>query len=208
MLTNPNSPTGALIPQAECEQMVRCCRQARTRLVVDETFVDWVEEASLKRQAEHSPPVIVLRSLTKFFALPGLRVGYLIAQPRLIARLRAQMEPWSVNVIAQDVARTCLQDAEFPQRSRAFMERERLWLAAQLKTIEGLRPFPSNTNFLLVQVTQPGVLAAEVVRRLAEENLLIRDCRNFVGLGRRFFRVAVRTRSENKRLLAALRASV
>ena len=208
ILTNPNSPTGAFIPCTECEQIVRCCRQARTRLVVDETFVDWVEKASLKHQAAHSPHVIVLRSLTKFFALPGLRVGYVIGHSRLIMRLRTLMEPWSVNAIAQEVARSCLQDAVFPQRSRAFMERERTWLSAQLMKIEGLRPFPSHANFLLVQITQPGVLAAKVVRRLAEENLLVRDCENFVGLGKRFFRVAVRTRSENRRLLAALRASV
>jgi len=208
ILTNPNSPTGSLIPRVECEQIVRCCRQTRTRLVIDETFVDWVEEASLQHQAEHSPHVVVLRSLTKFFALPGLRVGYVIGQSRLITRLRAQMEPWSVNSIAQDVARVCLQDAAFPQRSRLFMERERAWLSAQLLTIGGLRPFPSHANFLLVEITQPGVFVAEVVRRLAEENLLVRDCGNFVGLGKRFFRVAVRTRSENRRLLAALRASV
>jgi threonine-phosphate decarboxylase len=208
ILTNPNSPTGSLLTYAESEQIVRCCRQTRTRLVVDETFVDWVEDASLKRQAEHNPHVVVLRSLTKFFALPGLRVGYLIAQPQLIARLRAQMEPWSVNAIAQEVAHACLQDAGFPQRSRSFMERERTWLSAQLLTIGGLRPFPSHANFLLVQLTRPGVSATEVVRRVAEENVLIRDCGNFVGLGKRFFRVAVRTRSENKRLLAALRARV
>jgi threonine-phosphate decarboxylase len=208
VLTNPNSPTGTLLPRAELEQVVRMCHHPHTRLVVDEAFVDWVEEASLKHQAEYSPHVVVLRSLTKFFALPGLRVGYLVAQPRLIARLRAQMEPWSVNAIAQEVARVCLQDAAFPQRSRAFMERERTWLSAQLRTIEGLRPFPSHANFLLVKVTQPGVFAAEVVRRLAEDNLLVRDCGNFVGLGKRFFRVAVRTRSENRRLLAALQASV
>ena len=208
VLTNPNSPTGTLIPRTELEQVARMCHHVQTRLVVDETFVDWVEDESLKRQAEHSPHVIVLRSLTKFFALPGLRVGYAIGQSQLIARLRTHLEPWSVNSVAQDVARTCLQDAAFPRRSRAFMERERSWLSAQLMTIEGLRPFPSHANFLLVQVTQIGVSAAEVVRRLAEENLLVRDCGNFVGLGKHFFRVAVRTRSENRRLLAALWGSV
>jgi threonine-phosphate decarboxylase len=176
--------------------------------VIDETFVDWVEEASLKHQVEHNSHVVVLQSLTKFFALPGLRVGYLITQPQLVTRLRMQMEPWSVNAIAQDVARACLQDATFPRRSRAFMGRERTWLSAQLRSIEGLRPFSSHANFLLVQITRPGVFAAEVVQRLAGENLLVRDCENFVGLGKRFFRVAVRTRSENRRLLTALRGSL
>ena len=208
VLTNPNSPTGSLIPRLECERFVRCCHQAGTRMVIDETFVDWAEDESLKRQAEHSSHVVVLRSLTKFFALPGLRAGYLIAQPRLVSRLREQIEPWSVNAIAQEVARACLQDTTFPRRSRAFMERERTWLSTRLMTIEGLRTFPSHANFLLVRITRPRVFAAEVARRLAEDNLLVRDCGNFVGLGKRFFRVAVRTRSENRRLLAALRARV
>ena len=87
------------------------------------------------------------------------------------------------------------------------MERERSWLATQLARIAGLRPFPSHANFLLVQISTAGVPAADVAQRLAEKNILVRDCGNFVGLGKRFFRVAVRTRSENRRLLAALRAS-
>jgi threonine-phosphate decarboxylase len=177
-------------------------------LVIDETFVDWVEDESLKHQAERSSHVVVLRSLTKFFALPGLRVGYLIARPRLVSRLRERIEPWAVNSVAQEVARACLRDAAFPRQSRAFMERERAWLSTQLMTIEGVRTFLSRANFLLVQITRHGVFAAGVVRRLAGDRLLVRDCGNFTGLGKRFFRVAVRTRSENLRLLAALRASV
>ncbi len=206
VLTNPNSPTGALLSQAELEKILGVCRLTRTRLVIDETFVDWVEESSLKQWAARSAHVIVLRSLTKFFALPGLRVGYVIAQPRLVARLRAQLEPWSVNVVAQEVACACLQEGAFIQRSRTFMARERAWLATQLARIAGLRPFPAHANFLLVRITTPGVSVAEVGRRLADAHVLVRDCGNFVGLGKRFFRVAVRTRSENTRLVAALSA--
>jgi threonine-phosphate decarboxylase len=206
VLTNPNSPTGALLSRAELEQIVRLCRTTQTRLVMDETFVDWVEEASLKHWVVQSANVIVLRSLTKFFALPGLRVGYAIAQPRLIAQLRAQLEPWSVNVVAQEVACACLQEVRFIQRSWTFMMRERSWLATQLARIAGLRPFPSHANFLLVQTSTVGMSAADVAQRLAAKNILVRDCGNFVGLGKRFFRVAVRTRSENARLVAALRA--
>jgi threonine-phosphate decarboxylase len=204
VLTNPNSPTGALLPRAQLEQIVRVCRTTQTQLVIDETFVDWVEEASLKHWVVRSADVIVLRSLTKFFALPGLRVGYLIAHPRVTARLRAQLEPWSVNAIAQEVARTCLNDQRFVQRSRTFLERERPWLFQQLLTIEGLQPLLSQANFLLVRITKKDRCAADVVQRLAAKNILVRDCGNFVGLGKRFFRVAVRTRSENARLVAAL----
>lgn len=206
ILTNPNSPTGALLSRAELAAIVRICRTTQTQLVLDETFVDWMEEASLKHWAVRHASVIVLRSLTKFFALPGLRVGYLIARPRLIARLRTQLEPWSVNAIAQEVAHACLNDQHFVHRSRAFLERERSWLMRQLLAIANLHPLPSRANFLLVQISPGGMSATELVRHLATWHILVRDCGNFVGLGKRFFRVAVRTRSENVQLVAALRA--
>lgn len=205
VLTNPNSPTGAVMPRGQIEELARLCRRARTRLIVDETFVDWIEEESTKHLAAHNPHVIVLRSLTKFFAVPGLRVGYLITHPRLVARLRRQLEPWSVNAVAQAVALACLQEPEFAERSRAFLMQEREWMFAQLATVKGLRPFPSRANFFLVRVTAKGYDAPALVRLLAEKNLLVRDCTNFPGLGKKFFRVAVRTRRENRRLLVALR---
>lgn len=206
VLTNPNSPTGALVPRAQMEALISMCRRARTILVVDETFVDWVEEASITRLAPYKPHVVVLRSLTKFFAVPGLRVGYLLARPRLVERLRAGLEPWSVNTVAQEVARACLRDRRFVQRSKAFMAQERTWLATRLAALPGLRPFPSQANFLLVQITAGARDAPRLVQTLAENNLLVRACDDFPGLGKRFFRVAVRTRSENRRLLTALRA--
>src|SRR5713101_575605 len=205
VLTSPNSPTGALIPRTQLEELARLCQQARTRLVVDETFVDWVEEESLKQLAARSPHVIVLRSLTKFFAMPGLRVGYLIGQARLVARLRARLEPWSVHAVAQEVAFACVRDQRFVRRSRTFMIQERAWLAEQLAKLKGLQPFPSQANFLLVRITASALNASSLRQALAREDLLIRTCADFPGLGERFFRVAVRTRQENRRLLNVLR---
>ena len=120
-------------------------------------------------------------------------------------RLRERLEPWAVNTVAQEVAQACLQDQRFVQRSRAFMVKERAWLFDQLATIKGLRPFPSQANFLLVRITTSTLNAASLTQLLAEDNLLVRACDNFAGLGKRLFRVAVRTRRENQRLLTALR---
>jgi threonine-phosphate decarboxylase len=206
VLTNPNSPTGAALSHGQIEEVARFCRRIRTRLIVDETFVDWIEEESAKHLAARNSHVIVLRSLTKFFAVPGLRVGYLITHPQLVARLRRHLEPWSVNTVAQTVALACLQEREFAERSRAFLTQEREWLFAQLATVKGLHSFLSRANFLLVRITARGYDAPTVARRLAAKNLLVRDCTNFPGLGRKFFRVAVRTRRENRRLLRALQA--
>jgi threonine-phosphate decarboxylase len=204
IVTNPNSPTGTLVPDAAMQEVVQLCRRLGIRLLVDETFVDWVEDASLKSLAQRLPHLIVLRSLTKFFAIPGLRVGYVIAHPKNIQRLRKQLEPWSVNTIAQTVATACLRDSQFVLRSRAFMERERQWFERQLRTIPGIETFPSSANFFLVKIKRRSLTAADMAQQLAVSSILIRDCSNFVGLGKQFFRVAIRRRAENKRLLAAL----
>lgn len=205
VLTNPNSPTGALVPRAQIEELARLCQRTGTKLIVDETFVDWVEEASIKQLAARHSHVIVLRSLTKFFALPGLRVGYLIGQARLVERLRARLEPWSVNTVAQEVALACLRDRQFVQRSRTFMVRERAWLFAQLAALQRVQPFPSQANFLLLRIIAGTLDVSRLAQALAKENLLIRTCEDFPGLGERFFRVTVRTRQENRRLLNLLR---
>jgi threonine-phosphate decarboxylase len=204
VVANPNSPTGVLLPRTVMEETARLCRHSRVQLIIDEAFIDWAEEESLKALAARNPSILVLRSMTKFFALPGLRVGYAIAHPRFVARLRQQIEPWSVNTVAQAVAVACVNDARFIDRSRAFMTRERRRLAEQLTSIAGVQVFPSQANFLLAKVTQHGLAAADVAHQLANHNILIRDCANFPGLGKQFFRVAVRRRAENKRLLAAL----
>lgn len=208
VLTNPNSPTGTLMTKVQMEDIAQLCRHRRASLIVDETFIDWAEEESLKNLAVHNPHVIVLRSLTKFFAVPGLRVGYVIAQPRRITQLRSRLEPWSVNTVAQEAARACLRDQAFIRRSRAFMARERTWLMEQLNAVEGLHPFPSQANFLLVRIATRACTASQLARTLARQNFLIRVCDNFPGLGKQFFRVAVRTREENTGLLAALRTAL
>jgi len=204
VLTNPNSPTGSLMAKTQVNELIRVCRQTQTRLLVDETFIDWVEGESVKQLAAQDDVVVVLRSLTKFFALPGLRVGYAIASPKIIRQLQSWIEPWSVNTVAQEVGKACLREQRFIARSRAFMDKERRWLGSQLRLIPGLRVFPSSANFLLLQTMTKEVSVLSIAEQLAREKMLIRACDNFVGLGRRFFRVAVRTRAENRRLLEAL----
>ncbi|MGE0683848.1 MAG: threonine-phosphate decarboxylase CobD [Candidatus Binatia bacterium] len=207
VLTNPNSPTGVLLGGEQVDELIQLCRRTRTRLIVDETFIDWVEEESVKQLAVRDANVVVLRSLTKFFALPGLRVGYAIASPEVIQRLWSRIEPWSVNVVAQEVGKACLQDRRFSERSRAFMKKERAWLHAELGAISGLQVFPSAANFFLVQIRSSQMTAVRLAELLAQKRLLIRVCDNFVGLGKQFFRIAVRTRAENLRLVDALRAA-
>lgn len=205
VLTNPNSPTGALVPKDRVEELAAACARKGVRLILDEAFIDFVEEESCKHLAAESDLVVVIRSLTKVFALPGLRLGYLIASPKTISRLKTRLEPWSVNGPAQTVARVCLQDTAFIEWSRRAIRREREWLRRQLAAVGGLSPFPSQTNFLLVQITRRGVTVPALSHALAKEGIMIRPCEDFVGLDGRFIRLAVRRPADNRRLLAALK---
>jgi threonine-phosphate decarboxylase len=165
--------------------------------------MDFCEEGSAKGLAAEGEDLLVLRSMTKFYALPGLRLGYGIAAPPVIARLAEWREPWSVNTLAQAAGLVSLADPGYAAATREFVARERERLRGGLGALPGVRPFPSAANYLLVELTA-GPSAGELAERLLAERILIRDCANFHGLSDRFFRVAVRSSAQDDRLLAAL----
>jgi threonine-phosphate decarboxylase len=202
-LCNPGNPTGRLYPRAEIEAACRLCDEFGTFLVLDEAFMDFCEGESAKGLVAGWNGGVVLRSMTKFFGLPGLRLGYAIGAPEVSGAIAALREPWSVNTPAQVAGIASLADGEYRRRTHAYVERERELLAAGLAVLPGLTVYPSSANYLLVEITT-GPDAPELARRLLLQRILIRDCSSFVGLGSRFFRVAVRTTEENRRLLESL----
>ena len=204
-LANPASPSGALLTPGLLLEVVARLEAAGVYLLLDEAFVDFVEEASLKEQLARFPHLMILRSFTKFFAIPGMRLGYLLAAAELIRRLAAVQEPWSVNTLAQAAGRACLRDRDYLARSRVLVRQEREHLLAGLKSLPGLQPFPSEVNYLLVKIIRPDWTAASLRTALLSAKLIIRDASNFRGLEACFFRLAVRRREENQRLLEALR---
>jgi threonine-phosphate decarboxylase len=203
-LTTPNSVTGQLIPRAEIETIARLALIKRTFLVVDEAFIDFVERESVKQLIRDNPYVIILRSLTKFYALPGLRLGYILAHSRRIKQLSTYLEPWSVNGPAQKVALACLSDLSFGLKTERWLRRERNFLAQALSELKGFESYPSTTNFLLVRITND-TGALELRSFLLQRKMLIRACNSFAGLGTDHFRVAVKRRQDNRLLLEALR---
>jgi threonine-phosphate decarboxylase len=203
-LATPNSVTGQLIPKAEIEKIADTALMRKRFLVVDEAFVDFVKGESVKQLVRDNPYLIVLRSLTKYYALPGLRLGYLLAHPRRVAQLAAYLEPWSVNGPAQKVALACLADTSFSLKTEGWLPRERSFLARAIVALKSFRPYPSSANFLLVQ-TANNASALELCAFLLRRKILIRACNSFAGLGLDHFRVAVRLRKDNRRLLEALR---
>jgi threonine-phosphate decarboxylase len=203
ILANPGNPTGRLYPLSAVEEIDRLCRAAGCFLVLDEAFMDFCEEGSAKHYAAERDGILILRSMTKFHALPGVRLGYAIGNASIIARLAAIREPWSVNTPAQAAGLASLADARYAAATRKLVISGRAHLFAGLSAIQGLSPFPSSANYLLVEIAG-GKPAGELAGQLLTKHILIRSCGNFAGLGNRFFRVAVRGRDENDRLLAAL----
>jgi threonine-phosphate decarboxylase len=204
-LTTPNSVTGQLIPRAEIEKIARLALIKRKFLVVDETFIDFIEGESVKQLIRENPYLIVLRSLTKFYALPGLRLGYLLAHAQRVAQLAAYLEPWSVNGPAQKVALACLADPNFGLKTERWLHRERNFLAQALIALKDFQPYPSSANFLLIRIAKDNPDALELRSFLLRKKILIRACNSFAGLGSDHFRAAVLQRRDNLRLLEALR---
>lgn len=203
-LCNPNNPTGILTEKEDLRKILAQTEREKVWFILDEAFIDLVEEESLKREAGACSRLILLRSLTKFFALPGLRVGYMISHPEVIQKFHQQKEPCTVNALAQIAAVESLKDEGYISRTKEFIVQERDRLIYGLRSIPGFVPYPSSANFLLVQLHPSlNLRAAELREKLIPRGILIRDCNSFHHLGPYFFRIAVRSRKENNLLLRA-----
>lgn len=201
LLNNPHNPTGILFDREALMPYL----QAFGLVVVDEAFMDFLApgtEQSLLEFVQDYRNLIIVRSLTKFYSLPGLRLGYAIAHPDHLRRWQQWRDPWPVNALAGAVAEAVLTDVSFQRQTWDWLPRSRLQLFEGLAALSGLQPYPGAANFLLVGTEQP---ASEVqVRLLQNHQILIRDCLSFPELGERTFRVAVRSQTENQRLLSGL----
>ncbi len=203
-LCNPNNPTGALLPRAEVLALIEAMRRRGIFLVIDEAFIDWIPEESVAAALTDQSSFFILRSLTKFYSLPGIRIGYGLGSRRLIERLEHAKITWSVNQLAEALGVEALRDMEFHKKSRHLLSEEKNFLIAGLSAIEELKVFPSAANFFLVKLKN-ALRAGDLAEKLAFEKIMIRDAANFVGLDNQFFRIAVGNREENQCLLASLR---
>jgi cobyric acid synthase CobQ/L-threonine-O-3-phosphate decarboxylase len=205
-LGRPNNPTG--IGFAAVELLGLVAAHPKVLVVVDESFFEFVAPTSELLSREMPANLLVVRSLTKFYAIPGLRLGFAAGAPATIDRLRRLVLLWTVNALALAVGEELLADREYGERSRAFVRERRAELAAGLAKIPGLTIYPGAANYLLVRLVLPGLTAADLAERLLTGNparpIAIRVCANYPGLDGRFFRVAVRTAAENTALCAAL----
>ena len=204
-ICNPGNPSGTLYSERIIEKIYNLCLSAKTFMVLDEAFMDFCEEASAKRMIVQGDNAVVLRSMTKFFGIPGLRLGYSISNATLAERLNAMGGPWSVNTLALAAGVAALQDARHNTETQEFIQRGRRSILEGLEQFPQLKVYPAGANYLLVEIKE-GLTSGELKERLLRHGIMIRDCASFMGLSERFFRIAVRTGVENKRLLECLGA--
>lgn len=204
-LANPNNPTGRLIEKETLAAFLRHCEKKGIYVVLDECFIEFCGEGhSMISEIEQFAHVILVRAFTKIFSIPGVRLGYLICKNKqLLAKIAAHLPEWNLSCFAQEAGCACAKEKAFVMETEPYVRRERAFLEEELRQ-QGFRVFPSTANFLLVY-REEAPSENTLYERLLKRGILIRDCKNFRGLGRGFYRIAVKSREENRRLLQELK---
>ncbi|MEW5815593.1 MAG: cobyric acid synthase [Spirochaetota bacterium] len=197
-LGQPNNPTGLLFDRA---RFIRCAQKHEKALFcVDEAFADFVP-GYVSLASEQLKNVVVVRSFTKFYAIPGLRLGASMAEPDTVQAVRNILPGWSVNTFAQAVGARALKDREYAEKTRECIKSERERLSEQLASMEAFQVFESVANYLLIKIRRKDVSATTLFEFLIRRGIAIRKCSTFDGLNDRFFRIAVRREEENRKLV-------
>jgi len=201
----PNNPTGTLLPKQALLELSE--RFPKTRFFIDEAFIQFVDNWEHESLLTHElrPNILILHSITKFYALAGIRLGGIVGHKDLIERLRHDKEPWTVNGIADKIAALLLHCAAYEQETFEKNAAERDRMLNGLGALEGITPFRPSANFILCQWTRTDTLD-HLLHYLLSNGMYVRDCRNFPGLEADFFRIGLRCPEENDRLMSIISA--
>ncbi len=200
-LANPNNPVGNVINTGLLEEILRTCLEKDIAVVMDECFLEFTgddDERSLKSQLKEYPNLIIVRSFTKIFAMPGVRLGYLFCgNQEMLEQIGNQLPEWNLSVLAQAAGIQACKETEYVKRTAGLVKREREYMRDELEKA-GIEVFPSETDYLLIYSSLP------LYEKLLEHKILIRDCSNFRGMRKGFYRLAVKSHEENEMLLHAV----
>ncbi len=203
LLANPHSPSGCLTPPGVLAHLQSALLPLGVTMILDEAFIDYSPEFSLSGLAARVDGLVVLRSLTKFFAMPGLRVAYSVARPENRERIKSILPLWPVDSLAASAACMALLDIALTSKTRDLNAYERKWLSKQIVAL-GLQVFPGRANYLLVKLPDGkdgfAIWSALIVERL----VVVRNCATFEGLSKQYLRVAVGDHCANQVLISAL----
>lgn len=212
ILCNPNNPTGQFLKLKKLEEILKICEQKNTKLFVDEAFVEFVEDwenESIINSKENKENLFVIRAFTKFFAIPGLRLGYGICfNNNLLKKMLEKKEPWSVNNIADLAGKTVLDDENYIQKTKEWIKDQKKYMYENLNKIEGLRAYKTEVNFILLKIEdnllEKGLDVKNLRKKMLEKGILIRDASNFIYLNKHYFRLAIKDKLNNEKVIETL----
>ena len=210
-LGNPNNPDGTLLDKDHIRTVASMLKDANSLLVIDESFIDFVGNDSLQDN-EHSirslvnefDNIIVVHSFTKFYAVPGLRIGAAFTNETLITQLQQYIPSWSVNTLAQAYTKATLNDVDYIRRTKQELNEERAFMYNALDALEGITVYPPSANFILFQVNQEEITANYINEELKKYNMIVRNCDSYVGLTNHWVRIAIKDHDTNIKLVDKL----
>ena len=202
-LCNPNNPTGELLSKKELISIVIEAKKLKTIVFIDECFIELVPKSneSILSYVKKYDNIFILRSLTKSFGLPGLRIGYACGSKEIIKILQKIKIPWSVNSLAQDAANAVIKNISHIKKSNLIIQKELKYLEDNISILNGFECISSSTNFILIKTKND---STKLQTKLLKNKILIRDCKNFRGLDNHYIRIAVKSHKDNVKLVKAL----
>lgn len=208
VICNPNNPTGKFISKEIINEINSELVKSGTKLFLDECFIEFISEWQKKSAAEFcSENIFILRALTKFFALPGLRLGYGICFDKKITdKINEIREPWSINGFADLAGKVILKDEKYISQTEKWISEERVWFTNSLKEFEReekIKVYNTETNFILIKLKN--MKAEDFRNRMTEKNILVRDASNFKFLNEYYVRLAIKDREKNKKVISAMK---
>lgn len=210
-LGNPNNPDGTLLDKNHIRTLASMLKDANSLLVIDESFIDFVgndtlqdNKYSMRSLVNEFDNIIVVHSFTKFYAVPGLRIGAAFSNPHIIDQLNTFIPTWSVNTLAQAYTQSALNDVEYVKRTKQVLHEEQHYMYNALDAIAGITVYPPSANFILFHIEQEGVTADSINEALKEHNMIVRNCDSYMGLNSQWVRVAIKDHDNNVRLVDTL----
>lgn len=212
ILCNPNNPTSGAILKKDLTVVAEDFKKRNIYLMVDETYVEFSassDEISAAELTNTYDNLVVLRGTSKFFATPGLRLGYaLTGSPILLDKAYETQDPWNINSAADTVGTVMFTDTDYIRLVRSAMEQEKEYICESLKAIPGIRTYPVNANFVLVRLPDGALTSGELFDILIRQGMMIRNCATFPTLGNRFIRICFMNRKDNEKLMEALKKAL
>ena len=210
-LGNPNNPDGTLLDKNHIRTVASMLKDANSLLVIDESFIDFVgndtlqdNEHSMRSLVNEFDNIIVVHSFTKFYAVPGLRIGAAFSNPEIIDQLNKFIPTWSVNTLAQAYTKSTLNDVEYVKRTKQVLSEEQNYMYNALDAISGITVYQPSANFILFHIEQEGVTADSINEALKKYNMIVRNCESYRGLNNQWIRVAIKDHDNNVRLIEKL----